>query len=112
MLRELGYVVLEVGSGGAALDLLDGEANIDLAVVDFAMPGMNGMEVARQMNSKFTTLPVLFITGYADKTALGEVDDDRIIKKPFIGDELSNKVHAALTKVSRRSSGKVLPPGR
>jgi CheY-like chemotaxis protein len=109
MLRELGYVVLEVGSGGAALDLLDGEANIDLAVVDFAMPGMNGMEVARQMNSKFTTLPVLFITGYADKTALGEVDDDRIIKKPFVGDELANKVHAALTKVSRRSSGKVLP---
>src|SRR6476660_9543447 len=31
MLRTSGYVVLEVGSGGAALDLLNGETNVDLA---------------------------------------------------------------------------------
>jgi signal transduction histidine kinase/CheY-like chemotaxis protein len=109
MLRELGYVVLEVGSGGAALDFLDGQANVDLVVLDFAMPGMNGMDVARQVHSRFPTLPVLFITGYADKSVLGEVGDARIIKKPFIGDELANKVHAALSKVSPRSSGKIVP---
>ena len=55
MLRELGYVVLEVGSGGAALDLLDGDTNVDLALLDFAMPGMNGMDVARQLQSRFPT---------------------------------------------------------
>jgi len=38
ILRDLGYVILELGSGGAALDLLDGEANIDLVLLDFAMP--------------------------------------------------------------------------
>jgi signal transduction histidine kinase/DNA-binding NarL/FixJ family response regulator len=109
MLRELGYVVLEVGSGGAALDFLDGQTNIDLVVLDFAMPGMNGMDVARQVHSRFPTLPVLFITGYADKSVLGEVGDGRIIKKPFIGDELANKVHAALATVSPRSSRKIVP---
>jgi hypothetical protein len=52
---------------------------------------------------------VLFITGYADKTALGEISDARIIKKPFVGDELSNKVQVALAKAGPRSSGKVMP---
>ncbi len=112
MLRELGYVVLEVGSGGAALEILDRETNIDLALLDFAMPGMNGMEVARQVHSKFPNLPVLFVTGYADKTALEKIDDARIIKKPFVGDELANKVQAALAKTSPRSGGNVVPLGR
>ena len=109
MLREMGYVVLEVGSGDAALDLLDREAHIDLAVLDYAMPGMNGMEVARQVNSRFPTLPVLFITGYVDSAALREIGYAKIIKKPFVGDELANKVDAALIKGARRSGGKVLP---
>jgi signal transduction histidine kinase/CheY-like chemotaxis protein len=108
MLRELGYVIRDVGSGGAALDHLDGKANIDLVILDFAMPGMNGIEIARQVNSKFPNLPLLFITGYADKSALGELGDDRIIKKPFVGDELANKVHAALAHARSRSSGKVV----
>jgi CheY-like chemotaxis protein len=39
--------MLEAGSGGAALDLVEREPNIDLMIADFAMPGMNGAEVAR-----------------------------------------------------------------
>src|ERR1700747_1277467 len=40
ILEDLGYVVLKVGSGGAALDLLDRQPNVDLVLLDFAMPGM------------------------------------------------------------------------
>jgi len=109
ILRALGCVVLEVGSGGAALHLLDGDSNVDLAILDFAMPGMNGVEVARQMHSRFPTLPVLFITGYVDQTVLAEIDEARIVKKPFVGDELASKVNAALLKASPRTAGKVLP---
>ena len=109
MLRTSGYVVLEVGSGGAALDLLDGETNIDLVILDFAMPGMNGVEVAWQMNSRFPNLPILFITGYMDKSVLAEIDEARMVKKPFVGEELATKVNAAIFKASPRSAGKVLP---
>ena len=107
MLRELGYVVLEVGSGGAALDLLERNDSVDLALLDFAMPGMNGVEVAKQIHSRFPSLPILFITGYADKSALGEIGDARIIKKPFVTDELANKVRAAL-QIGPRSNGKIV----
>ena len=70
ILRDLGHVVLEVGSGGGALDLLDRNTHIDLVILDFAMPGMNGMEVARQVRTKVPSRPVVFVTGYADTSAL------------------------------------------
>ena len=105
ILREFGYVVLEAGSGGAALDLLNAQANVDLALLDFAMPGMNGVEVAHQVRGKFPALPILFITGYADKAAIHDIADARIIKKPFVGDELAKKVQAALTNVTPQLSG-------
>jgi signal transduction histidine kinase len=112
MLRELGYVVMEVGSGGAALDLLNREASIDLLVLDFAMPGMNGMDVARQVHATFPTVPILFITGYVDNAALAEVSEARIVKKPFVENELARKVEAALAQAIPRPGRKVVPLSR
>jgi signal transduction histidine kinase/ActR/RegA family two-component response regulator len=96
MLHDLGYQVLEAGSGGAALDLLVREPNVALLVVDFAMPGMNGAELARQVQAKWPALPILFVTGFADRTALAHVDEGHIIRKPLAEDELANKVRLAL----------------
>jgi FixJ family two-component response regulator len=81
-------------------------------MLDFAMPGMNGMDLARQMQSKFPTLPFVFVTGYVDNSALEEIGDARIIKKPFVGDELAIKVQAALDEGGHRSRGKVVPLSR
>jgi DNA-binding response OmpR family regulator len=49
------------------------------------------------------------VTGYADTSALEEIGEDRVIKKPYVGDELANKVRAALTNADARPTGKVLP---
>lgn len=105
---DLGYDVVRAGSGGAALDLLDRHPNVDLILLDVAMPGMSGLEVARQAQLKYPTIPILFVTGYVDTSALGDVSDDRIVKKPFIDDELVQKVSAALTRSSRRPDEKVV----
>ena len=98
MLGELGYRVLEAGSGGGALEVLVRESTIDLLILDFAMPGMNGAEVARLVRSKHPGLPILFVTGFADRAALGGVDDAFIVSKPFLIDDLGSKVRLALTK--------------
>jgi signal transduction histidine kinase len=105
---DLGYVVVQAGSGGAALDLLDRHPNVDLVLLDVAMPGMSGLEVARHAQSKNPAIPILFVTGYVDKSTLGDVSDDRIVKKPFVGQELAEKVNAALIKGSRRPGEKVV----
>jgi signal transduction histidine kinase len=97
MLHELGHTVLEAGSGGAALDVLQREAGIELVIIDFAMPGMNGAELARHVRLKQPTLPILFATGFADRAALGGVDESRIIGKPFSEDQLAEKITLALT---------------
>ena len=97
ILAERGYEVIEAGSGGAALDVLDREgARLDLMLMDYAMPGMNGSEVAREAHAKLPSLPVLFLTGYADFSAFKEVGDDCIVSKPFREEDLLARVAAII----------------
>jgi CheY-like chemotaxis protein len=63
-----------------------------LVLLDFAMPGMNGAEVAREIRARRPDLPILFVTGYADAAALTETDDDQIIRKPFVEHDLAVKL--------------------
>ncbi len=95
-LRDLGYQVIEAGSGGAALELLDQHPDIHLMLIDFTMPGMSGDEVFRRVRIKRPALPVLFITGFADRAAIAGIGESRIISKPFLNDELTDKIQQAL----------------
>jgi len=101
ILQDLGYAVLEAGSGGGALDLLDQSREVDLVLLDFAMPGMNGAEVAREVRARRPELPILFATGYADAAALAEVSEDKVIHKPYVEEELASKLEVALGGRSR-----------
>ena len=101
MLRTMGAAVAETGSGGSALEAL-GQEQFDLLVVDFAMPGMNGAELAAICAKKWPQLPILFATGYADLSALSGVSEERIVQKPFRGGELQRKVGRLLAHAERR----------
>ena len=98
MLEQLGYKVVEAGSGGAALDLVEQGRRIDLLIADFAMPGMNGAELARLARLRRPALPVLFVTGFADRTALDGIGESQIIRKPFVELELAGKIRMALAE--------------
>ena len=98
ILRELGHLVVEAASGASALELLAQRPSVDLMLVDFAMPGMNGAEVARLARAVRPTLPILFVTGYADRAALIGINDTQIIGKPFANDELGAKIKLALAQ--------------
>ena len=104
MLRELRYRVLEAGSGGAALDILERQPGIDLMLVDFAMPGMSGADVARRVGAIRPLLPLVFITGFAEHSALAGIGENRLIRKPFSRDELGDKVAAALAEAAPRTT--------
>jgi signal transduction histidine kinase len=96
LLTELGYAVVEAGSGGAALETLQRRPDIDLMLLDFAMPGMNGAEVAREAHARRPGLPIVFVTGYADAEALSLADERAIIQKPFDDHDLAAKLGAVL----------------
>jgi signal transduction histidine kinase len=97
MLRENGHQVFEAGSGGAALELIAKTPDIELTILDLAMPGMSGVELAQRIKAKSPLLPVLFVTGFADRRSLGDMDDAQIVGKPFVTNELIEKVHQALS---------------
>jgi signal transduction histidine kinase len=95
-LSDLGYRVIEAGSGGAALDLAERHQRIDAMVLDFAMPGMNGADLARELRARRPSTPILFATGYADADALMDISADRVVHKPFTQAELARKVRGSL----------------
>jgi CheY-like chemotaxis protein len=95
MLGDIGYRVSEANSGEAALDLIE-RGRFDLAIIDYAMPGMSGAELARRVNARAPRMPVLFVTGFAERDALAGISDRQIVRKPFVAGELAEKVQLAL----------------
>jgi CheY-like chemotaxis protein len=96
-LRELGYQVLEAGSGGAALEVLGSSAAVDLLLLDYAMPGMNGAELSRRARGRRPRLPILFVTGFAEQDAFKDISERDIVRKPINVQELSTKLRASLS---------------
>src|SRR6185437_6193496 len=100
MLREDGHEVVEAANGPAALAIL-GESGdgIEAMIVDFAMPGMNGIELARQARRRIPGLPALLVTGYADSAALaGSGEAGEVLQKPFRRADLAAKLALALDR--------------
>ncbi|WP_308821687.1 response regulator [Pseudomonas japonica] len=93
LLDALGYSVVEADGAARALEQLDDE--VDLLLTDYAMPGANGAELAREARKRYPHLPVVFITGYAE---VGGLDDGQylIVQKPFREEELTQKLRLAL----------------
>jgi CheY-like chemotaxis protein len=89
-LTSIGYRVVSAGDGQAALRLVMAEQPA-LAVLDFAMPGMNGAEVARAAKAMRPELKVVFASGYAQSEALEAIvgKDANILRKPFTIESLS-----------------------
>ncbi len=95
-LQEFGYTVIEAENGPEALVEIEKSGVIDLIILDFAMPGMNGVEVARAARKRRPAVPLAFLTGYADLTALGEFAGEPILHKPFRDAELGKLVSGLL----------------
>jgi CheY-like chemotaxis protein len=104
MLRYVGHNVIEAAGGREALDRLDRESDgVDLMIVDYVMPGMNGLEVARLGRLRRPGLPILFVTGFADTAVLAaETTSDHILRKPFTVADLVAKIGAVLRIASTR----------
>jgi DNA-binding response OmpR family regulator len=54
-------------NGESALQLLNNDYHPDVILLDLKMPGMDGMEVLRQIRKKFTALQVIMLTGHGSE---------------------------------------------
>ena len=96
-LDAFGYCVVQAENGMEGLAALS-RATPDMMIVDFAMPGMTGAEVAQKARAAHPALPIIFASGYAETSALENVADDKtlILRKPFRISELQDAVTRAL----------------
>jgi CheY-like chemotaxis protein len=93
-LEDLGYRMLEAADGSAALRILQSPQRIDLLVTDIGLPGLNGRQLADAARTSRNSLPVLFMTGYAENAASSKflVPGMSIIPKPFNMRDLGKRV--------------------
>ena len=100
ILEELGYRVLEAGSGKDALERVRGEeAPIHLLLTDLVMPDMGGTELASRMQELHPDIRVLFMSGYTDDGVVrnGLLGQGRaFLQKPFTPQTLARKVREVL----------------
>lgn len=99
MLDQLGYEVVRVASATAALGALANGRTIDVVFSDIMMPGgMNGVELAREIQNRRMELPVLLTSGYAEAAALeAKAAGIHILPKPYGLDDLSAALGGLVT---------------
>ena len=94
------FKVIETADGLSALEA-GRNANPDLYLLDVGMPGLNGIEVCRQLRADGVIAPILILTGFGseeDKVAGLEAGADDYQTKPFASKELLARVNALLRR--------------
>jgi len=100
LLLASGYQVAAHAQGTAALEAASATA-FDLAIIDWNLPGMSGVELIRQLRQTDRHLPILMITArlaLADRVAGLDSGADDYLIKPFQMRELEARVRALLRR--------------
>ena len=96
-----GYAVVAVADGGAALARVEFDAP-DAIVLDVAMPGIDGLAVARRLRAQGVATPILMLTardGVRDRVAGLDAGADDYLVKPFALSELAARMRALLRRM-------------
>jgi signal transduction histidine kinase/ActR/RegA family two-component response regulator len=91
--------ILTAPSGAEALALLGQHPHIEAVLTDVMMPGMSGIELAREIAAKGSRLPVVLMTGYSDKLEEGADLGRPVLSKPFKVEELAKAFAEAEMKI-------------
>lgn len=96
ILSSSGFRVLEAEGGEAAVRLFAARADeVDVVLLDLAMPGMNGEQTLQELKKLRPDVPVVLLTAYAeDELRLCAIRSELagIVSKPFSYEELANAV--------------------
>jgi DNA-binding NtrC family response regulator len=93
-----GYIVRTAGDGESALKMIEHDPP-DVVVLDFRMPGLNGLEVLKRIKRGNPVLPVIMITAYGQELNVSVLTKEGIhtlLTKPLDPNRLRMCVEKAL----------------
>lgn len=97
LLAGIGFDTIEAAHGKEALDRLSESGALDLALVDWNMPEMNGLEFVTALRQKptFAKMRVMMVTTETEATQIVKALDagaDEYMMKPFTAEALQDKL--------------------
>jgi len=97
MLQDLGFEVAQAGHGREALTHLQSHEDTDLALVDWNMPEMNGLELveAVRQDTRFTHLRMMMVTTETEMAQMARAlhaGANEYVMKPFTRDVIADKL--------------------
>ncbi len=98
ILEREGYRVLRATHGREALDFVEHD-NVDLVVMDYAMPGMHGTELLAALSNmrKMADVPVIIVSAFSEASELeADLPSRTFLAKPFKARELIEAVRSML----------------
>ncbi len=108
MLIERGYSVELVAGAEEAMAVLEHDSAFDLVLVDYVMPGVNGMTLVDLLQTSRPGLRTLLMTGHAEMEEDIAVSPDTIIRKPFNIATLDERIERIVARPALRA----LPGGK
>ena len=99
----MGFTPYSASNGQEALDFLNSytDINIDLAIVDYMMPVMDGKSFVKEIRLRDLNLPVIMLTAKdttEDKVELLDLGCDDYLTKPFSFSELISRIKSVLRR--------------
>jgi CheY-like chemotaxis protein len=101
-LRELGYETAWVLNAEEALARLGAAPGFEVVFSDVVMPGMNGIDLAREIRHRHVGLPVVLASGYSHVLAEQGTHGFPFLKKPYSVEDLSRALRRAVNRAAAR----------
>jgi CheY-like chemotaxis protein len=100
ILTDLGYDTTLATNANEALKLLDEARGFDVVFSDVIMPGMNGVDLGREIRRRHPKVPVVLTSGYSEALAEEGRHGFALLQKPYAAEELS-RVLRRVTRSAR-----------
>ena len=103
-LQRAGYHVVEAGTGEDALDILEAQNDIEVAILDIMLPGIDGFEVCRRLRAANKKIGIIMLTARTqemDKVTGLMTGADDYVTKPFSPAELTARVDALFRRIGK-----------
>ena len=115
-LQRAGYDVVEAGTGEDALDILEAQTDIEVAILDIMLPGIDGFEVCRRLRAANKKIGIVMLTARTqemDKVTGLMTGADDYVTKPFSPAELTARVDALFRRIGKsgNTSNELLSQG-